>query len=424
MNNIDLKTEFKAALASFLATVYIVAVNPMILSKAGMPFSGVVTATVITTFIGTLLMGLLAKNPIIVAPGMGLNAYFTFAVVLGMGIKWETALGVVFWSGIIFLILSLFKVREKIIEAIPQSLRHALSVGIGLFISFIGLSNAGFVVDHPATLVTSAKMNPQIWTFIAGLFITAYLLIKKNKSAILLGIIITTVISIPLGRLYGVAPIVTYKGFFAAPDFSTFMKLDFVGSLKLSMIPVILSFVFTDIFDSVSTFIGVAEAGNLKDENGNPRNVSKSLLADAVATTFSGIFGTSAATSYIESAVGVKQGGKTGWTAIFAAFLFLPLLFLSPLISMIPTLATAPVLVIVGLLMTSSIKKINWDDFSEALPCFLAIILIPLTYSISTGIVWGFLSYTFINLVTGKRHRINSTLYFIDAFCIYHLISG
>jgi AGZA family xanthine/uracil permease-like MFS transporter len=419
----NVKTEFKAALASFLATVYIVAVNPMILSKAGMPFEAVVTATVLTTFIGTLLMGLLAKNPIIVAPGMGLNAFFTYTVVLGMGVSWQIALGAVFWSGIVFLLLSIFKIREKIVNSIPISLRHALTVGIGLFISFIGFSNAGFIVDHPATLVTSAKMNPQIWTFIAGLFITAYLLIKKNKSAILLGIVITTIISIPLGRIYGATELVSYKGFFSAPDFSTFMKLDFVGSLKLSMIPVILSFVFTDLFDSVSTFIGVAEAGDIKDEKGNPRNMSKSLLADAIATTFSGLLGTSAATSYVESAVGVKQGGRTGLTAIFAAFMFLPLLFLSPLISMIPALATAPVLVIVGLLMTSSLKKIDWDDITEALPCFLAIILIPLTYSISSGIIWGFLSYTFVNFAVGKRHKLSPTLYLIDVFCLYHLLS-
>jgi AGZA family xanthine/uracil permease-like MFS transporter len=423
MENINIRTEFKAALASFLATVYIIAVNPMILSKAGMPFEALVTATVLTTFIGTLLMGLLAKNPIIVAPGMGLNAFFTYAVVLGMGVSWQIALGAVFWSGIIFLILSVFKVREKIVDSIPISLRHALTVGIGLFISFIGFSNAGFIVDHPATLVTSAKMSPQIWTFIAGLFITAYLMIKKNPSAILLGIIITTIISIPLGRIYGATELVSYKGLFSAPDFSTFMKLDFMGSLKVSMIPVILSFVFTDLFDSVSTFIGVAEAGDLKDDKGNPRNVSKSLLADALATTISGLFGTSAATSYIESAVGVKQGGRTGLTAVFAAFMFLPLLFLSPLISMIPALATAPVLVIVGLLMTSSLKKIDWDDITEALPCFLAIMLIPLTYSISSGIIWGFLSYTFVNLALGKRYKLSPTLYLIDGFCLYHLLS-
>ena len=323
------KTEVIAGITTFLATMYIIVVNPAIISNTGMPFGGVLTATILVSAFSSIMMGIYAKNPIVVAPGMGLNAFFTYSVVLGMGIKWEVALGAVFWSGIIFLILSIFKIRMLIVQAIPKQIRYAISAGIGLFITFIGFVNAKFIVDNPATLVSIAEFNPIIVTFLVGLFITSILVIKRVKGALIYGIIATTILSIPIGRFYGdasainygVSTLVTWKGFVSMPDFSVFLQMDLIESLKLSLLPVVFAFLFTDLFDSLSTFIGVAEAANLVDENGEPRNIRKSLVVDAISTTISGLFGTSSGTSYIESATGVEEGGRTGMTAVVTGLL-------------------------------------------------------------------------------------------------------
>jgi len=421
----NFQTEALAGIATFLATAYIIVVNPSILSKTGMPFNAVLTATVIVCFFSSLIMGLYAKNPIVVAPGMGLNAFFTYTAVLGMGVPWQTALGAVFWSGILFLLLSVFNIRTYIVKAIPKPLRYAIAAGIGLFITLIGLVNGGFVIKNDATIISYAPLSSSVVIFVIGLFLTAILLVKKVKGAIIIGIIVTTILATGIGRWWGQGDtVVNFNGVFAAPDFSLVGKLDLWGSLKLSVLPVIFAFVFTDLFDSLSTLVGVSEAGNLLDENGDPRNIKKALITDSMATLIAGIAGSSPGTAYIESAVGVEEGGRTGLTAVVAALLFLPFLFLAPLLSMIPSIATATALVLVGAFMLRPVTKINWQQSDEAVPAFIAMTAIPFTYSITQGIIWGFLSWTVIKLFAGKRKEVPLTLLVIDAFCIMALVLG
>lgn len=429
-NGSDVKTEIVAGLTTFLAAMYIIVVNPTIMSRTGMPFNGVLTATILVSAFSTIMMGLYAKNPILVAPGMGLNAFFTYSVVLNMGVKWETALGSVFWAGIVFLLLSVFNVRTYIVKAIPQQIRYAISVGIGLFIALIGFVNAKFIIADPVTLLRLGKMDITTITFLIGFLLTALLIVKRVKGALIIGIIATTIFALPIGRLYGDASgvnfglptLVSWKGLFAAPDFSLIMKMDLLGSLKLSIWPITFAILFTDMFDSLSTFVGVAEAANLVDQNGEPRNVKASLIVDAFSTTISGFFGTSAGTAYIESATGIEEGGRTGLTAVVAGLSFLPFMFFSPLLAVIPEIATAPALIIVGVFMMKPVLKINWSNFDDAIPCFLSLFLIPLTYSITQGIIWGFLSWTIIKLAMGKKNEITPMLVVIDVFAILALI--
>jgi AGZA family xanthine/uracil permease-like MFS transporter len=405
--------------------MYIIVVNPLIVSAAGLPFSAVLTATVILSAFCTIAMGVYAKVPVLVASGMGLNAFFTYTVVLGDHVKPEVALGAVFWAGVIFLLLSVFNVRNWIVKAIPQQLRFAVSAGIGLFISLIGFSNAGFIINK-SPLIGMGLMNPISITFLVGLFVTAILVTRKIKGALILGIVLTTVMAIPIGRIWGdastttngVATLVTYNGFFSAPDLSLLFKLDLVNSLSLSIWPVIFAIVFTDLFDSISSLIGVAEAGNLKDENGEPRNLKRSLIVDSIATGLAGLLGTTSGTAYIESATGVREGGRTGLTAVVAGLLFIPFMFFSPLLSMVPSMATAPALVLVGVFMIIPILKINWNDFDDSIPAFLAMILIPFTYSITNGIIWGFLSWTILKLISGKYREIPPVLIVVDVLAI------
>jgi adenine/guanine/hypoxanthine permease len=422
-NKTNLHTEIIAGVSSFLATAYIIVVNPSILSQAGMPFAGVLTATVLVCFFSSLMMGLYAHNPILVAPGMGLNAFFTYSAVLGMGVPWQTALGAVFWSGIFFLLLSVFNIRTYIVKAIPRPLRYAIAAGIGLFITLIGLSNAGFVVKNTATIIGHGPITPSLLLFIVGLLLTAVLVVRNVKGGILLGILTTTLLAATLGRWWGGgAPIVTYKGFVSAPDFSLIGQLDLVGSLQFAVLPVIFAFVFTDLFDSLSTLVGLAEAAHLVDEHGNPRHIKRALVTDAVATTLAGLVGSSPGTAYVESAVGIEQGGRTGLTAVVAALLFLPFLFLAPLLSMVPAIATAPALVLVGAFMLRPVVKINWMKLDDAIPAFLAMVIIPFSYSITQGIIWGFLSWTVIKLAVGKWKELSVALLIIDAFCILALV--
>jgi adenine/guanine/hypoxanthine permease len=422
----NFKTEIIAGITSFLATMYIIVVNPAIISSTGMPFNGVLTATVLVSAISSIAMGIYANNPIVVAPGMGINAFFAYSVVIGMGERWEVALGTVFWSGIIFLILSIFNIRVKILKAIPKQLRFAISAGIGLFISFLGLVNAKFIIPNSATLTGIGKIDAVTGTFIIGLIITSVLVIKKVRGALIFGIIATTILAIPIGRLYGdvsasnfgIPTLVTWKGITAWPDFSVMFKLDLVNSLQFSVWHVIFTFLFTDMFDSISTFIGVSEAATLTDENGEPRKVKESLIADAFSTTISGLLGTSSGTAYIESAAGVEEGGRTGFTAIIAGLLFLPFMFLSPLLSIVPSIATAPALILVGVFMMKPITKINWGKLDDAIPVFIGMLLIPLANSITQGIVWGFISWTLIKLLTGKKEEITLMLVIIDVLAI------
>jgi len=423
------RTEITAGITVFLATAYIVVVNPIILSQAGMPFNGVVTATVMITALSTILMGFYAKNPIVVAPGMGLNAFFTFTVVKGMGVPWETALGMVFWSGAFFLLLSISNVRSHILKAIPVPLRLGISCGIGLFIALIGLVNGGIVISNPATLVTVAPYSATTLIFVTGLIISAFLTWKKVPGALLLGIALTTILAIPIGRGFGdasamnhgVATLVNWKGILQWPDFSLLFRADLWGSLQWIYVPVIFSFIFTDLFDSLATFMAVAYAGDLLEEDGSPRNLKKALTVDAFSTLISGLLGSSAGTSYIESAVGVEEGGRTGLVAITAGLCFLPLLFFSPLLAMIPALATAPVLVLVGTAMMKSVKNIHWEDMTDALPAFLALLMIPVTYSITTGIVWGMLSYALLKTLSGKWRSLSRPFIAINLLIVVHL---
>lgn len=418
----DLRTEVLAGVTSFLATMYIIVVNPTIISATGMPFNGVLTATVLVSAFSSIAMGVYARNPIVVAPGMGLNAFFTYSIVIGMQVPWQTALGAVFWSGVIFIILSVSNIRTRIVHAIPDQLRYAIAAGIGIFIALIGFTNADFIVANSATLISRGSLNPQVLTFVAGLAITSLLVVVRFKGALIAGIIFTTVAAIPLGRLWGDVSVVSWNGIFAAPDFSIFFALDLAGSLSLSMWPVIFAFLFTDMFDSLSTFVGVAEAGNLKEEDGSPRNIRRSLIVDGFSTAVSGLFGTSPGTSYIESATGIREGGRTGVTAVVAGVLFLPFMFLSPVLSVIPGIATAPALIIVGVFMIRPVHSIKWNELDNAIPAFLAMFLIPATYSITQGIIWGFLSWTLIKIVTGKKEEVSVSLLVIDLLAIAALV--
>jgi AGZA family xanthine/uracil permease-like MFS transporter len=429
-NNSTVRIEIIAGITTFLATMYIIVVNPSIIANTGMPFNGVLTATILVSAFSSIMMGIYAKNPIVVAPGMGLNAYFTYSVVIGMEIPWETALGAVFWSGIVFLILSVFNVRTYIVKAIPKQIRYGIAAGIGFFITLIGFVNSGFVVANEATVVGLGPLNAITITFIVGLFLTSILIVRKFKAAIILGIAVTTILAIPIGRWYGDASavnygtetLVTWQGLVASPDFSLIFSMNLLDSLTLAMWPVVFAFLFTDMFDSLSTFIGVAEAANLIDESGEPRNVKESLVTDGFATTVSGLFGTSSGTAYIESATGIEEGGRTGLTAVVAGLMFLPFMFFSPLLSIVPAIATAPALVLVGVFMMKPVMQINWTKFDDAIPAFLALVLIPLTYSITTGIIWGFLSWTIIKLATGKSDEVTPMLLVIDVLAILALV--
>lgn len=419
----QVSTEILAGISSFLATAYIIVVNPSILSQTGMPFPAVLTATILVSFFSSLMMGLYANNPILVAPGMGLNAFFTFTAVLTDKLTWQVALGTVFWSGVFFLVLSAFNIRSYIVKAIPKPLRFGVAAGIGLFITLIGFANAKFIVPNPATMISLGNINAPTLTFIAGLLMTVILLIRNVKGSILIGIIVTSLLAWPIGRWWGgPETVITIENIVSKPDFSLLFQLDLVNSLRWSLAPVILAFVFTDMFDSLSTFVGLAEAANLLDENGEPRNIRRSLMVDAVSTTIAGLVGSSPGTAYIESAVGIEQGGKTGLTAVTGAVLFLPFLFLSPLLSAVPAIATAPALVLVGVFMMKPVTRIHWNDLSEAFPAFLAMVLIPFTYSITQGIIWGFLSWTALQLLSGRGREISLALIIIDIFAILALI--
>jgi AGZA family xanthine/uracil permease-like MFS transporter len=365
-------------------------------------------------------MGWYARNPILVAPGMGINAFFTFSVVIGMKVPWQVALGAVFWSGVVFMLLAAFNVRAHIVKAIPKSLRHAIAAGIGLFISLIGFVNAGFIVHHQATVIGVGKIDMSTIVFMIGLLITAVLVTRKILGAVLIGIIVTTI----LANLFvtSSSPPILTSSIFSAPDFSLLFQLDLVNSLSLSMAPVIFSFVFTGMFDGLSTFLGLSEAAGLLDENGEPRNIKRSLTTDAASFMLAGLFGSSPGTAYIESAVGIEAGGRTGLTAIVGGILFLPFLFLSPLLSTIPAIATAPALVLVGVFMISPVVNIKWNQLDDAIPAFIAMVLIPFSYSITQGIMWGVLSWTVIKVLTGKWREVSITLWIIDICAIVLLI--
>lgn len=423
-NNTSIGTEVRAGIATFLTMAYIIVVNPGILSSTGMPFAGVLFATVIVSAVSSILMGLVTNLPFALAPGMGLNAFFAFTLCLGSGVSWQTALGVVFISGIVFLILSATGVRSLIINSIPVSIRYGVAAGIGLFLTLIGLTSVKFIVHNPATTVGFGGLNVTTVLFLIGLAVTSVLVARNVKGSLIIGIVVTSILAVIASKMFdSAADIVTLpESIVALPSLSVFFRLDILGALKLGMIVPIFTFLFTDIFDSLSTFLGVSEVGGFIEKDGQPKNVGKALFVDAIATTISGLAGTSSGTTYIESASGVEEGGRTGLTAVVTGILFLPFMFLSPLLSFVPSVATAPILVLIGLFMMKPVAKINWIEYEESFPAFLALILIPLTYSITQGIVWGFLSYTLLKILKGKVSELPVTLIVIDIFAILSLV--
>jgi len=408
-NNTTVKTEVVAGFSTFLAMVYIIVVNPQILSETGMDYGAVFVATCLAAAIGSALMGLLSNYPIALAPGMGINAFFTFTVVMTMGYSWQIALGCIFWSGIIFMLLSIFKARKWIIDSIPRSLKRAISVGIGMFLAMIALKNAGVIIGSNATLVTLGDMTAfaPLMTCL-GFFIITALYIRNIKASIVIGILVVTGIASIMDK-------VTYQGIISAPPsiIPTFTQLDIKGAFDLALLPVIFAFLFVDLFDTSGTLIAVADKAKLLDEDGQLPRVDKALVADSTATVVGSLLGTSSTTSYIESAAGVVAGGRTGLTAVTTAVLFLMALFFSPLAAMIPAYATAPALLFVAVLMISSIKDVNWNDLSEYAPVVITSLMMPLTFSITDGIALGFISYTLIKLLSGKNHELNLSIYVI-----------
>lgn len=400
--------EVIAGITTFFTMAYIVVVNPAILSTpgTGMPFSGALTATVMVCFTMTLLMGLYAKLPFGVAPGMGLNAFFTYTIVLQGGVPWPVALGIVFWAGVLFLVVSTTRLRETIAMAIPQSLRSATAAGIGLLLTFIGLQSAGFVADNPATLVGVGPLDHRAMLTVIGLVIIAWLGGRGHPLAYLASIASVTVLAWMGGWVS------TPERWLSPPDFSSvFLRLDIVGALQLALVPAIVTVLMTDLFDSLSTFIGVAQASNLLDADGRPKNLRQGLVVDAFATLGAGLFGSSSGTAYVESIAGIRMGGRTGLTAVATAFCFLPCLFVAPTAAVVPPYATSAVLIMVGVSMFRTVTNVGFDRIEVAVPAFATLILIPLTFSITQGILWGFFLYALLHLVAGRGREIGGALW-------------
>ena len=445
-NHTDVKTEVMAGITTFMTMAYILAVNPNILSASGMDRGAVFTATALSSFIATCLMALLSNYPFVLAPGMGLNAYFTYTVVLGMGYTWQQALSAVFAEGIIFILLSLTNVREEIFNSIPMNLKHAVSVGIGLFIAFIGLQNAKIVVGNDSTLVSifSFKSSVAEGTFssqgitvllaLIGVLVTAILLAKNVKGGILWGILITWILGILCQLTHLYVPNADLGYYSLLPDFSngisvpsmmpTFMKMDFSIVFSLDFVVIMFAFLFVDMFDTLGTLIGVASKADMLDKDGKLPRIKGALLSDAVGTTVGAMCGTSTVTTFVESASGVAEGGRTGLTSLVAAVLFGLSLLLSPIFLAIPSFATAPALIVVGYLMLTSVTKIDFNDMTEAIPCFIAIIAMPFMYSISEGISMGVISYVVINVITGKakEKKISLLMYILAVLFVLKYI--
>jgi len=410
----NVKTEVIAGFTTFLTMAYIVFVNPSILALTGMDFNAVFVATCLAAAMGTAIMALVANYPIALAPGMGLNAYFTFTVVQGMGVPWQTALGAVFISGIIFLVVSLFKVREAIVNAIPHSLKLAISAGVGMFLAIIALKNAGVVVGSPATLVTLGNIHaPQTLLAILGFFMIVAMEYRKIHGSIIIAILAVTVLSIALG-------LSEFKGVFSMPPSMapTLMQMDLAGALNAGLLGVIFVFFFVDLFDTTGTLVGVSHRAGLLDKDGKLPRLKKALLADSVAITAGAAMGTSSTTAYIESAAGTAVGGRTGLTALVVSLLFLAALWFSPLAATVPAYATAPALCYVAVLMARGLAEIEWDDLTESAPAVMTAFAMPFTFSIADGIAFGFISYTVIKLLAGRYKDLSVAVLVITALWI------
>jgi AGZA family xanthine/uracil permease-like MFS transporter len=402
------RTEIVAGITTFLTMSYILAVNPTMFGELdGMPMGSVFTSTALAAIVGCLAMALVGKLPFGLAPGMGLNAFFVYSVCMGMGYSWQFALTAVLIEGLIFIVLTLTNVREAIVDAIPMSLRNAIGAGIGLFIAFIGLKSAGVVVDDGATLVALGDITSgsALLAFI-GLIITGFLYARNVPGAILLGILLTMVIGIPLG-------VTEFRGVVSVPESISpiFCKFEFDKIFSVDMLVVVFTFFFIDMFDTVGTLVGVCTKANMIDEKGNIQRVKQAFMADSIATTVGAVLGTSTTTTYVESAAGVAQGGRSGLTAFVVGGCFVVALFFSPLFLSIPSAATAPALIIVGLLMMEQVKYIPFDDFSESIPAFVCMIMMPLTYSISNGILIGMITYVLMNMICGKFKKLSPAIY-------------
>lgn len=403
-----LSADIIGGITTFVTMAYIVIVNPSILSTpgTGMPFEGVLSATVLLACSMTLLMGLYAKLPFAVAPGMGLNAFFAFTIVLQDRVPWQIALGMVFWAGVLFLMVSVTPLREQIAMAIPPGLRAATAVGIGLLLTFIGLRSAGLIEADPATLVRLGAIDHRSAFLLLGIGIAVFLSRRRNPLAFLAAIFSVTALAWALGYLQAPAR------FVSAPDFSSvLLKLDPLGALQLALLPAIISILFTDLFDSLSTFIGVATASGLTQPDGRPINLRRGLIVDSVATLGAGLAGTSSGTAYVESISGIRMGGRTGRASVVTALCFLPCFFIGPLAAAVPGYATAPVLVLVGVAMFQAVGEIRFDAIEDALPPFMTLILIPLTFSITQGILWGFLLHAILYTLVGRRRDVPGALW-------------
>jgi len=409
-NQTTVRRELLGGLTTFMTMAYIIAVNPRMLSEAGMPIEGVLFATCVSAAVATLVMGLWANYPIALAPGMSLNAYFTYSIVLGRGVPWQTALAVVFFSGLLFLLLTLTQVREQIVNGIPDCLKYGTAAGIGLFIAFVGLRNAKIIVANSATFVGLGNFSDaQVQIATVGLILTAILMARKIGGAILIGIVAATIAGIFRGLSQWPSHI------FSLPHpGGTLLKLDFAGAARLHLLDLIFVFFFVDLFDNVGTLVGVCEQGGFMREGKLPR-ASRALLADATGTMFGALTGTSTVTSYIESAAGVAAGARTGLGNLVIAGLFLAAMFCAPLVAAIPGYATAPALILVGALMCESVANVQWSDFSEAFPAFLTIVATPLTFSVATGLSLGLISYTLVKVGAGKHREISPLIWVLTA---------
>lgn len=419
-NGTDVRTEVIAGLTTFMTMAYILAVNPDIMSATGMDKGALFTATTLSALVATLVMALVARLPFALAPGMGLNAFFAFSVVLGMGYSWEMALTAVFIEGLIFIVLTFFNVREAIINAIPLSIKNAVSVGIGLFIALIGLKGAGVIVKSEPTLVTLGNMGAHtVWVAFIGIIVSGTLLALNKKGALLIGILVATLAGIPLG----VTHVEGLKLFSAPPSLEPIMfKFDFSKIFTTDMAVVLFTFLFIDMFDTVGTLVGVGAKAGLLDEKGRLPRAKQALFADAIGTTVGACLGTSTVTTYVESASGVAEGGRTGLTSLTTAGFFFLALFMAPLFLMIPAAATAPALVMVGFFMLSPIRNIDLDDATEALPAFITFLMMPLTYSISEGIVFGMLSYVILKVLSGRAKEVSPVMYVIAAIFVLKFV--
>jgi AGZA family xanthine/uracil permease-like MFS transporter len=414
-----IRTEIVAGITTFLTMSYILAVNPTMFGELdGMPVGSVFTSTALAAIVGCLAMAFVGKLPFGLAPGMGLNAFFVYSVCMGMGYSWQFALTAVLIEGLIFIVLTLTNLREAIVNAIPMSLRNAIGAGIGLFIAFIGLKSAGVVVADGATLVALGDVTSgsALLAFI-GLVITGFMYSRNVPGAILLGIIITMVIGIPLG-------VTEFKGIVSAPESIApiFCQFEFDKIFSVDMLVVVFTFFFIDMFDTVGTLVGVCTKAKMMDENGNIYRVKQAFMADSIATTVGALLGTSTTTTYVESAAGVAQGGRSGLTALVVGGCFVIAMFFSPLFLSIPSAATAPALIIVGLLMAEQIKNVNFDDFSESIPAFVCMLMMPLTYSISNGILIGMITYVLMNMICGKFKKLSPAMYILAILFILKYI--